>query len=92
MEDGATSSKVPETVTVAVVVVVSPPVVWEWTSGWYHPYPDNNQENELFGKTLKVVRGGSWHSNMDLARTAIRGKALPDQRQNYIGFRCIKRL
>ncbi len=65
--------------------------VWEWTSGWYFPYPDNHYKSEMFGETLKVMRGGSWNSNMDLARTAIRGKALPDQRQSYIGFRCIKR-
>jgi len=63
--------------------------VWEWTSGWYLPYPNSKHTNEMFGQTLKVVRGGSWNSNMDLARTAIRGKALPKQRQNYIGFRCV---
>ena len=63
--------------------------VWEWTSGWYLPYPNSKHTNEMFGQTLKVIRGGSWNSNMDLARTAIRGKALPEQRQNYLGFRCV---
>lgn len=63
--------------------------VWEWTSAWYQPYQNSKHENEMFGQTLKVVRGGSWNSNMDLARTAVRGKALPKQQQSYIGFRCV---
>ena len=63
--------------------------VWEWTSEWYLPYPNSKHTNEMFGQTLKVIRGGSWNSNMDLARTAIRGKALPKQQQNYLGFRCV---
>ena len=64
--------------------------VWEWTSDWYQPYAGNKQENNLYGNTLKVIKGGSWHSNMDLARSAIRGKAIPYQPQNYIGFRCAR--
>ena len=63
--------------------------VWEWTSGWYLPYPNSKYVNDMYGQTLKVVRGGSWNSNMDLARTAVRGKALPEQQQNYLGFRCV---
>ncbi len=64
--------------------------VWEWTQDWYLPYPGNETPNDMFGKTLKVIRGGSWKANMDLARSAVRGKAMPDQRQYYIGFRCVK--
>ncbi len=64
--------------------------VWEWTRDWYLPYPGNDQKNEMFGRQFKVLRGGSWNSNLDLARAALRGKALPDQRQNYIGFRCVR--
>jgi formylglycine-generating enzyme required for sulfatase activity len=64
--------------------------VWEWTSDWYQPYAGNTQESDLYGTTLKVIKGGSWHSNMDLARSAIRGKAIPYQPQNYIGFRCAR--
>ncbi|MBI4383347.1 MAG: SUMF1/EgtB/PvdO family nonheme iron enzyme [Nitrospinae bacterium] len=62
--------------------------VWEWTSSWYLPYPGNKHENENYGEKYKVIKGGSWNSNMDLARVALRGKAPPDQQQNYIGFRC----
>jgi len=36
-----------------------------------------------------VMKGGSWYSNQDLARPAVRGKAFPDQKKNYIGFRCV---
>ena len=64
--------------------------VWEWTADWYQPYAGNKQESDLYGTTLKVIKGGSWHSNMDLARSAIRGKAIPYQPQNYIGFRCAR--
>ncbi len=65
--------------------------VWEWTQDWYQPYPGNEHKNEMYGETLKVIRGGSWFSNLDLARSAVRGKALPTQRMNYIGFRCVRR-
>ncbi|WP_282010335.1 formylglycine-generating enzyme family protein [Nitrospina watsonii] len=64
--------------------------VWEWTADWYQPYPGNMTGNDLYGQTFRVMRGGSWFSNMDLARTAVRGKLTPDQRQNYIGFRCAR--
>ena len=64
--------------------------VWEWTATWYQPYPGNDRQSELFGKKFKVTKGGSWASNMDLARSALRGKMLPDRRQNYLGFRCAK--
>ena len=36
------------------------------------------------------MKGGSWFSNMDLARITVRGKALPTQKMNYIGFRCAR--
>lgn len=64
--------------------------VWEWTMDWYQPYEGNQHENDLYGTTLKVIKGGSWQSNMDLARSPIRGKAIPDQRQNFTGFRCAR--
>jgi iron(II)-dependent oxidoreductase len=64
--------------------------VWEWTADWFQPYPGNTTPSELYGTAFKVMRGGSWFSNMDLARTAVRGKLPPDQRQNYIGFRCAR--
>ena len=65
--------------------------VWEWTRSWYLPYPGNEQLSELFGKTYRVIKGGSWFSNIDLARASVRGKVKPDQRFNYVGFRCMRK-
>ena len=64
--------------------------VFEWTQDWYNPYPGNNQASDMFGKKFKVIKGGSWKADMDLARSALRGKSFPDQRWNYVGFRCAK--
>ena len=63
---------------------------WEWTADWYQPHPGNTYPNDFYGKQFRVIKGGSWFSNMDLARIAVRGKSLPDRRSNYIGFRCAK--
>ncbi|TDJ50727.1 MAG: formylglycine-generating enzyme family protein [Nitrospina sp.] len=62
--------------------------VWEWTQDWYQPYAGNEHNNDFYGTQFKVLRGGSWFSNLDLARVAVRGKGLPGRAQNYIGFRC----
>lgn len=64
--------------------------VWEWTDSWYVPHPGNTTKNDLYGEKFKVMKGGSWFSNMDLARITVRGKALPTQKMNYIGFRCAR--
>ena len=63
--------------------------VWEWTEDWYQPHPGNQYDNDFYGKRFKVMKGGSWNSNLDLARVPVRGKALPDDIKNYIGFRCV---
>ncbi|MDH5639608.1 MAG: formylglycine-generating enzyme family protein, partial [Nitrospinota bacterium] len=63
---------------------------WEWTSNWYQPHPGNIHPNDFYGEQFKVIKGGSWFSNMDLARIPVRGKSLPDKRYNYLGFRCAK--
>lgn len=64
--------------------------VWEWTADWYQPHPGNTHPSDFYGKQFRVIKGGSWFSNMDLARITVRGKSLPDRRSNYIGFRCAK--
>ena len=63
--------------------------VWEWTEDWYQPYVGNEYDNDFYGEKFKVIKGGSWYSNLDLARPAVWGKAFPDQKKNYIGFRCV---
>ena len=64
--------------------------VWEWTADWYQPHPGNTHPNDFYGEQFKVIKGGSWFSNMDLARIPVRGKSLPDRRNNFLGFRCAK--
>jgi|APSaa5957512535_1039671.scaffolds.fasta_scaffold00092_26 formylglycine-generating enzyme required for sulfatase activity len=63
--------------------------VWEWTEDWLQPYPGNEHDSEFYGEKFKVIKGGSWNSNLDLARPAVRGKAIPGDKKNYIGFRCV---
>ena len=63
--------------------------VWEWTEDWFKPYPGNEYENDFYGEKFRVIKGGSWSSNLDLARPAVRGKAIPGDKKNYIGFRCV---
>ncbi len=53
--------------------------VWEWTSS------DFNDES-------KVIRGGSWSDNLDIARCAFRNWILPDYWNLYVGFRCARTL
>jgi formylglycine-generating enzyme required for sulfatase activity len=63
---------------------------WEWTADWYQPHPGNAYPNNFYGEQFRVIKGGSWFSNMDLARIAVRAKNLPGRRNNYVGFRCAK--
>ena len=64
--------------------------VWEWTADWYQPHLGNIHPNDFYGEQFRVIKGGSWFSNMDLARITVRGKSLPDRRNNFLGFRCAK--
>ena len=34
--------------------------VWEWTSSWYKPYPNNKTPSESYGERYKTLKGGSW--------------------------------
>ena len=53
--------------------------VWEWTDSSY-----DNDEKE------KVLRGGSWHFNSEVARCAHRDGDLQHGRYNFVGFRCAR--
>lgn len=53
--------------------------VWEWTASEWAP-----------GKAEKVLRGGSWDINPEVARCAIRFSALPGLGDFLIGFRCAR--
>ncbi|MCP4540691.1 MAG: formylglycine-generating enzyme family protein [Chloroflexi bacterium] len=51
--------------------------VWEWTASDY-------------GGGGKVLRGGSWYDVSDSARSASRGRGMPNGSGDYSGFRCAK--
>lgn len=53
--------------------------VWEWCADWY----DEKKER-------KVLRGGSWVLDSRNLRAAIRYGDRPDDRVDFIGFRCVR--
>ncbi|MBI4651196.1 SUMF1/EgtB/PvdO family nonheme iron enzyme [Candidatus Desantisbacteria bacterium] len=55
--------------------------VWEWTDSWFDE-----------SKNSKVLRGGSWNLNQELARCANRYRSNPVNRDNNLGFRCARTL
>jgi formylglycine-generating enzyme required for sulfatase activity len=61
--------------------------VWEWTASWYERYPGCSHESLNYGRTYRVVRGGSWRNSCRGARTASRGRSEPQVRRPYLGFR-----
>jgi len=62
----------------------------EWTADWYLPYPGSPATDADFGRTLKVVRGGSWLSGPLTLTTVARGHSEPAYGYDSIGFRCAK--
>lgn len=65
--------------------------VWEWTSDWYQPYPNNDTPMEQYGKKYKVMRGGSNFNNHSFIRTSHRYYILPEDIRAYpVGIRCVK--
>jgi formylglycine-generating enzyme required for sulfatase activity len=67
--------------------------VWEWTRSKFKPYPynaDDEREN-LEGNDRRVVRGGSWLDDLDLARASYRLISDPRIRLNNYGFRVVVR-
>ncbi|GII78814.1 hercynine oxygenase [Sphaerisporangium rufum] len=67
--------------------------VWEWTSSWFRPYPGfrafpyREYSEVFFGRTHRVLRGGSWATHPDAVRTTFRNWDLPVRRQIFAGFR-----
>jgi len=67
--------------------------VWEWCEDWhdtdyYKKSPKQNPKGPTHG-TYRVLRGGSWDYYPRGVRCAYRGRADPDYRSNYIGFRVL---
>jgi len=60
--------------------------VWEWTSSWFGPYPDEARTG-----THRVYRGGSWSRRFPKwLSTAMRNRYEPDQWSASIGMRCAR--
>jgi gamma-glutamyl hercynylcysteine S-oxide synthase len=66
---------------------------WEWTSSWFggypgfvaHPYREYSEV--FFGRSYRVLRGGSWATDPRLATTTFRNWDLPQRRQIFAGVR-----
>jgi iron(II)-dependent oxidoreductase len=67
--------------------------VWEWTSSWFDGYPGfvahpYRQYSEVFfGRSYRVLRGGSWATDPRVATTTFRNWDLPQRRQIFAGIR-----
>lgn len=63
--------------------------VWEWVDDWYDGYPGTTHQNDYFGTTYKVLRGGSWDIDEEHVRAANRLPVPPSIYPYYVGFRCV---
>ncbi len=66
--------------------------VAEWVSDWYQVdyywnSPASNPQGPLSG-TEKILRGGSWSSDLNSLQLADRWPQYPDVEYNWAGFRC----
>jgi formylglycine-generating enzyme required for sulfatase activity len=59
--------------------------VWEWCLNEYN----NPERIEPSGKAARVLRGGSWYYDPELARAPYRLRDRPDLRHFFIGFRVV---
>jgi hypothetical protein len=59
--------------------------VWEWCLNKH----DAPSDISAGGKDARVLRGGSWFGDPDLARSAARGYYDPDSRYGRVGFRVL---
>lgn len=64
--------------------------VWEWTTNWYQPYPDNTVPDEFYGEKFRVLRGGGWFDEQDQVLATNRSSTSPTAANDDIGFRCAK--
>lgn len=68
--------------------------VWEWTNTWFHPYagfqpyPYQGYSMTYFDDQHRVLKGGSWATQMPVLRCAFRNWYEPRIRIHFAGFRC----
>jgi iron(II)-dependent oxidoreductase len=68
--------------------------VWEWTASWFDGYPGfaafpyREYSEIFFGRTYRVLRGGSFATTALVARNTFRNWDFPERRQIFAGFRC----
>jgi HEAT repeat protein len=62
----------------------------EWTDDRYQPYPGSLATNPDFQENFVVLRGCPWIHQGSQTNCAARTYAPPDNRSNFIGFRCVK--
>jgi gamma-glutamyl hercynylcysteine S-oxide synthase len=70
--------------------------VWEWTSSDFSPYPGfaafpyEEYSEVFFGPKYKVLRGGSFGTDVAAVRSTFRNWDHPIRRQIFSGFRCAR--
>ncbi|WP_208610560.1 caspase family protein [Trichlorobacter thiogenes] len=65
--------------------------VWEWVHDWYgdsYPSSSKNPQGPSSG-TQRVIRGGSWYSNLPYLHTSFRQYEAPESRLNFLGLRLV---
>jgi len=67
--------------------------VREWVSDWfkaYPGYPGGDNEAQYFGENFRVIRGGGWFEETELATTTKRFASSEEARNDDLGFRCVR--
>ncbi|MEW5959888.1 MAG: SUMF1/EgtB/PvdO family nonheme iron enzyme [Chloroflexota bacterium] len=64
--------------------------VWEWcATKWQDSYKNYQNDNELEGTALRVLRGGAFYNSGDYVRCGVRDGWYPDLRDRDYGFRVV---
>jgi formylglycine-generating enzyme required for sulfatase activity len=66
--------------------------VWEWCWDWYGAYGSASQTDPHGPASgeKRVIRGGSWDSEMEKLRCTYRHSGLPDDKYDDLGFRVVR--
>jgi formylglycine-generating enzyme required for sulfatase activity len=65
--------------------------VWEWCQDWYGYYSPSSQSNPQGPSSgdFRVLRGGSWYSNVQRCRVSDRGGSISSYSYRGSGFRVV---